>query len=330
MWNFWFKQITSDPLDVCSVKNCIFIFDKMELHKSDAVVVDAKLSSYPWVHKRKRTQRWIFVSDESPVATSLNPTNLSKIANIYNWSMTYRSDSDVPIPYGRTVALPEVLMHKISSESITKHIPYWENKQKDVLVAALITRCTNEEGINYVKELRKYIKVDLLNECADSEVTKSYRCLDHPVADCPKIANYHFYLAIESARCRQYLTEKVFYSAFAKGAIPIVMGPSISDCTKLLPPDSFLHVNSFDFPRDLAVEIMNLSKDDEYLQMFHKWRRFFKVVNEHGFFGTNSMQLCRLCEALNYNDNETKIYDKNSLEVYLDPFLLCTSNTSNY
>lgn len=156
----------------------------------------------------------------------------------------------------------------------------------------------------------------------------NYNCFSCPGSfktDCPVINNYYFYLAFENSECRQYFTEKIFYNAYAKGAIPIVMGPPVSDCEKILPPQSFLHVDNFDSPEHLATEILRISESEEKIQMYHKWRQHFEIVNEHGYFGSKSMHLCRLCEALNYNDGQTKVYDEDSLKLYLDPKLLCSN-----
>lgn len=123
--------------------------------------------------------------------------------------------------------------------------------------------------------------------------------------------------------CRQYMTEKLFYNAYSKGAIPVIRTPSLQGCTKLLPPNSFLHVENFANAAHLAAEIRMLSDNNEKLLEYHRWRNDFDVKNEHGFFGSTSLQLCRLCEAMNYNDQNVKTYNLNDLELILDEKILC-------
>ncbi|XP_028168329.1 alpha-(1,3)-fucosyltransferase 7-like isoform X1 [Ostrinia furnacalis] len=321
----WFKHrhMTKKSFATCSVNNCKFIGEDKLINSVDAVVVHMQQKKFPWVDKRNTTQRWVFLTEESPIHTFIHPDpNISDISNTYNWSMTYRSDSDVPIPYGRVVPIPEELMHEMAYDPITKHIPYWEQKQRKVLVAALISHCNVPHRMNYIRELEKYIKVDIYGGCARNLKMKN-SCPGHTAADCPKLNKYLFYLAFENSKCRQYLTEKVYHNAYDKGAIPIVMGPPVADCVKLLPPNSFLHVSAYDSPRELAMEILYLSINDEYFELFHKWRFYFSVINEHGFLGTTSLQLCRVCEALNYNDNGTKVYDEESMKIYVDRNILC-------
>ncbi|KAL0893088.1 hypothetical protein ABMA27_014727 [Loxostege sticticalis] len=328
IWKYWgwLKKrhleghAENDPLDECSVKNCMFTGDDTSINEVNAVLVHIQHGIFPNVTKRNPWQIWVFLSDESPFHTfsmAKRKPSFSNLANIFNWSMTYRSDADVPVPYGRTVPLPMP-----STRSLSGLIPHWKDKKINVLVNALISNCAVRKRMDYIRELQRHIKVDVYGKCSDDNQES---CPGSFKTDCPVINNYYFYLAFENSECRQYFTEKIFYNAYAKGAIPIVMGPPVSDCEKILPPQSFLHVDNFDSPEHLATEILRISESEEKIQMYHKWRRHFEIVNEHGYFGTKSMHLCRLCEALNLNDGQTKVYDEDSLKLYLDPKLLCSN-----
>lgn len=150
-----------------------------------------------------------------------------------------------------------------------------------------------------------------------------YSCPGHFRADCKPIANYLFYLVFENTKCKEYITEKGFYHAYSKGAIPVIMGPSMEECEILLPPSSYLHVDNYPTPKELAEDIISISQDENKLLSFHKWRLNFDVLNEHGYFKTSSQHFCRVCEAMNYNDESTKIYDKEKLKLFLDKNTLC-------
>ncbi|KAL0893091.1 hypothetical protein ABMA27_014730 [Loxostege sticticalis] len=340
-WNhpWWPKDYIKNPLNTCSVKNCVFTYDNNLINTSrvDAVVVTTYRGEIPLVRRRNKSQRWVFFNTDSPIDAFINVESKVKarairdMADVFNWSMTYRSDSDVPIPYGRTVPLTDAMMQNISTRPITEAIPYWEHKQKDVLAVAMISNCNNSERLAYINELQKYIKVNLFGKCAKTFQMRNScpRSKNGEVGDCPKLKNYLFYLAFENSKCRQYITEKVFHNAFSKGAIPVVMGAPVVDYEKLLPPNSFLHVNSFNSPRELAMEIIHLSTNDDYIKTYHKWRQNFEITNEHGSFGRVAQDLCRLCEALNYNDKATKVYDLDTLRLYLDPKLLCSVKRKN-
>ena len=41
---------------------------------------------------------------------------------------------------------------------------------------------------------------------------------------------------------------------------------------------------------------------------YQAWRQEFQVLQEHGYYGPQASHYCRLCQALNYNSRESKIY----------------------
>lgn len=64
--------------------------------------------------------------------------------------------------------------------------------------------------------------------------------------------DYRIYLAFENSNCDEYITEKLWYNAYFKYAIPVVMGGSRRNYEELCPPESFIHVDDFDSPQSLA------------------------------------------------------------------------------
>lgn len=150
-----------------------------------------------------------------------------------------------------------------------------------------------------------------------------FSCPGHIKADCEPISSYLFYLALENSNCFQYLTEKVFFHAYSKGAVPVIFGPSKEDCETLLPPNSYIYIEKKKNAEQVAKDILMLTEDLDLYLSLHLWRNNFKVVNEHGFFGTKSYHFCRLCEALNFNDESKKIYRKEDLAWFLNSSLTC-------
>lgn len=126
--------------------------------------------------------------------------------------------------------------------------------------------------------------------------------------------DYLFYIAYENSQCKQYITEKVFYNAFFKGAIPVVFGAPLADYETLLPPNSYIHMDTYKSYEGLAKALKAIANSPTELLKYHKWRLNFDVSNEHGYFSTKSYHYCRICEALNYNDGEVSIYDMTRLK----------------
>lgn len=118
----------------------------------------------------------------------------------------------------------------------------------------------------------------------------------------------------------------MFYHAYSRGSIPVIQGPSVEDCQRLLPPNSYLHFDNYKTLEELTKDLIAISENDEKLLSFHMWRYNFEAHNEHGYFGSKSFHLCRLCEAMNYNDMKTSVYDEEELKKFLDKESLCRNN----
>ena len=118
-----------------------------------------------------------------------------------------------------------------------------------------------------------------------------------------------FYMAFENANCDEYITEKAWWNAYHKNAIPIVMGASEGSYRRILPPYSYINVDEFASPRDLATYLRYLNNTPNEFLKYFQWKKYFKVLNEHGYFQSESFHYCRVCEALNYNGRDTKVYN---------------------
>ncbi|XP_076379048.1 glycoprotein 3-alpha-L-fucosyltransferase A [Megalopta genalis] len=228
---------------------------------------------------------------------------ISDYNGLFNWSMTYQMDSDIPVPYGRVIPRSHI---NFENENFTKD--FLRNTKKK-LIAVMGSNCagTNNRW-SYVSELKTILRddLDIYGKCLKGNVTA---CPGHFDSDCHGLNVYKFYLAFENSNCKEYVTEKVFWNAYEKLAIPIIMGASKKDCERLLPPYSFLHVSDFANPATLVNYIRYLDRhDDKYLE-YHVWRKYYKVINEHGYFGSISRHYCRVCEALHYNSPTIKVYE---------------------
>lgn len=142
----------------------------------------------------------------------------------------------------------------------------------------------------------------------------------HDSYDCLPLEKYLFYLAFENYNCDQYITEKTFKYGYGKGAVPIIMGSKKNHVYRLLPQHSYLHVLDFKNPKALAerLSFINKTLEDSFL-MLHEWRKNMEVLDEY----TPSIHFCRMCEALNYNDDKPKVYGNDDLQRFFDPVTNC-------
>lgn len=310
-----FGDTEKDPFALCSVRNCVLETSNDRIADADAVMFHLHLTKGPHTlpnSRRRPGQFWIFFTDESPLHTFLltRRYNMSHYNGLFNLSMTYRGDSDVPVPYGRTVQLPE----PPGEPEVAVQRDYAASKNK--LVAILGSNCG---GANlrwpYVKELAKHVKVDVYGGCG----TKV--CPGHFTRDCDATRGYKFYLAFENSNCREYVTEKLWWNAYHKEVVPVVMGASKQEYARLAPPHSFIHVEDFRDPQDLARYLLYLDGNASAYNEYFAWKRKYVVRNEHGYFGSPSLHLCRMCEAVNRLQGTTKVY--NNLESFWNPKTDC-------
>ena len=73
--------------------------------------------------------------------------------------------------------------------------------------------------MEYVKNLRKYINVDIYGKCGHLNCPRSQENNCWEKVD----KYYHFYLAFENSICKDYVTEK-FFNAMERYVVPIVLG----------------------------------------------------------------------------------------------------------
>jgi Glycosyltransferase family 10 (fucosyltransferase) C-term len=158
------------------------------------------------------------------------------------------------------------------------------NKKKQV--AWFVSNCHSYSGREqYVKELQKYINVDIYGECGPLKcANKTHR------NDClPMLAtDYKFYLALENSLCLDYVTEK-FYSALTSLVIPIVNGPV--DYSQFAPEGSFIHIRHFESAKHLAQHLNYLDSNQTAFEQYFEWRRFYVPKRTSGW--------CQLCGMLN-------------------------------
>lgn len=104
--------------------------------------------------------------------------------------------------------------------------------------------------------------------------------------------DYKFYLAFENANCRHYITEKLFENALGRNILPIVMGAPREDYEKFAPQRSYIHVEDFKSPKDLADYLHILDKNINLYNAYFKW----KGTGE--FIGSWKYLWCRICAML--------------------------------
>ncbi len=174
--------------------------------------------------------------------------------------------------------------------------------EKKKLVYWAVSNCpTMSKRESYVKELQKYIQVDIIGRCGNmgsfcdkSNSTYRRNCMELLAKE------YKFYLSFENAICNDYISEKL-EAVLHKPVVPIVMGGG--PYARYFPEGSYIDVFDFESPEHLAKYLLFLdSNKEEYLKYFD-WKRdsYLRCV-------TRSRGACQLCAKLHDPTEPVKTY----------------------
>merc|ERR1719187_13780 len=176
-----------------------------------------------------------------------SPFHVASKLTGFDWTATYRRDSTIVAPYAKWTYFDRGVT------GLPQTINYALNKTKQV--AWFVSNCNARNNrLQYAKELAKHIQVDIYGSCG------SLKCPRRDSECMEMLKTYKFYLAFENSNCRDYVTEKLFMNALQNGVVPIVMGASVTDYAAIAPPHSFLHVDNYNSPADLAKHLEILAK----------------------------------------------------------------------
>lgn len=280
----------------CPVTNCVATADQARSQEADALMFHMRNVNQQTAYPKKRAphQRYVFFLLEHPYHQW---NDLRFFNSFFNLTMSYRQDSDIFMPYGR--------IEKGSSETDTRVVTP-VNKQRK-LVAWFVSNCqSHSKREEYVKELQKYIPVDVYGQCGPLNCpphTTEY----HAVRMWPNCytmleESYKFYISFENNFCRDYVTEKM-YNILKLNVVPIVLGGT--DYSRDAPPNSVINILDFDSPKQLSEYLIELDQnEDKYLEYF-RWKHEYSVVTGKPFRDA----FCRLCEILNDPDYPHKSHD---------------------
>lgn len=121
----------------------IFLFNN---HDPKRLLNQVPLLKDQWDMER---QRFIFFTQESPPYLKNFTARMRQSKQLFNWTMTYRRDSDVQLLYGRIKPLMNPLINYRKKKK----------KKKKKLVAWMVSHCeTHGRREDYVKVLQRYVK----------------------------------------------------------------------------------------------------------------------------------------------------------------------------
>jgi len=270
----------------CNIKDCVITNDQKQIDTSDAVMYKTAVRSSNPSPKRPNQVK-VFSNLES---AGNFPKAVSDIKIHANWSETYRVDSVLVAPYERFTPYSKFTeLPKIPIRNFAKG--------KTKRVAWFVSNCKAKNNrFEYVKELQKYITVDIYGGCGKLKCKRTNK-------GCFKMlqTDYKFYLSFENTNCKDYITEKLYWNAYQNDVVPIVMGAHPNDYKRVAPPRSYIHVDMFHSAKQLAEYLKFLDKNDDLYNSYFLWK------NTGDFINTKS--LCRLCAMVHLAPINPMWYD---------------------
>ena len=278
----------------CRVQNCIVSYKKEDFPSSDVVIFHGRdLPTVTTLHKlhnkRPPNQAWVFFILESPA----HSPDTGQYDGLFNWTMTYRRDSDVYHPYGFYTPLEANDKKPDMSKDYSLG--------KDKLIVWTVGNCAGKR-FSYVDKLKHFVKVDIFGACGSNGCPRNSKsCSKH-------LGTYKFQLAFENTECVDYVTEKYWGSPLENGIVPIVMGGA--DYKKIAIPGSYINVLDFPSIKALADYLLYLDKNNTAYNEYFHWKTKYKLggVLRGGLTG-NYPWTCDLCALVNDASVESKVYE---------------------
>jgi hypothetical protein len=200
----------------CPVWQCETSANRTDVHSYDAVLFHLRTwSKNDLPQSRLVHQRYVFWSMESAAWRIFN-ISVTPMNGFFNWTMTYRWDSDVVAPYGYIRPLGKAQLHPSDSQMKC----YFSNnggiknyaKGKTKMAVWFVSNCRTvvSSRNELVKELQKYIAIDVYGTCGNLTCPKNQDESYESTEQCRDLAatQYKFYLSLENSLCRDYVTEK--------------------------------------------------------------------------------------------------------------------------
>lgn len=224
------------------------------------------------------------------------PIDPAEFDDYFNWTMTYRLDSDIPFQYGRIIPTAEREIRK-------SPVNHARNKTRPV--AWMSSHCHTHGGReNYVRQLSQFIDVDIYGHCGTLSCPRNESTwLSYPQCYRLMESTYKFYLSFENSVCQDYVTEK-FFDMMQYDIVPVVYGGA--DYSRIAPPHSYIDAMKYDSAEQLADYLKLLDANDTLYNEYFRWKSNHRV--ESGVEQMSRTGFCELCRKLHEESGQSKSY----------------------
>ena len=234
----------------------------------------------------------------------------------FNWTLSFRQDSEVSI--GSYGILIQRERYKESTNNNSDLLQILSDAKIEVSDLALeqriltnyrfrhkqalwfVSNCKPKNRWTYYQKLKRRYPIEAFGACVENKCDRNQHC------EFDQLHLGLFYLAFESQKCTDYITEK-FWRALYYGLIPIVHGPSKQSYLDLgVPESAFIHVDDFSSVKALADYLHRVSSNYLFYREHFQWLNQYDI-----FYDINELEpirMCELCMRLNMQDSRDRSF----------------------
>ncbi|KAM8908605.1 4-galactosyl-N-acetylglucosaminide 3-alpha-L-fucosyltransferase 9-like [Spinachia spinachia] len=254
MWPFGFRFELN--CHIFNITRCHLTDNKELYRKAHGVIfhhrdIQGNLENMP-KGPRPVFQKWVWSNMESPT----NSRKIAGLNKLFNLTCNYRRDSSIPVSYG--------YLYPVTSTDERFKLP-----AKDKLVCWIVSNWSPDlKRVQYYNELKKHVTIHAYGGAFQKPISNEDFA--------KRISSCKFYLSFENSVHSDYITEK-FFNPLTWGSVPVVMGPPRRMYEGHAPAESFIHVEDFPSPKELAERLLSLDQNQTEYMRFFNWRSVFKV-----------------------------------------------------
>ncbi|XP_069365249.1 alpha-(1,3)-fucosyltransferase C-like isoform X2 [Maniola hyperantus] len=262
--------------------------------------------------RRYQHQKYVYANIEA----AANYPICSEFWNsFFNWTWSYRTDSDLYWPY---FSIKDSMNNFIGPKkdmnwiNIRNMDPIDEKLQvslssKTKAAAWFASNCeTQSLRENFVEELLEKMKLYGLELDTFGECGKLLQCPRNKMSRCHRMLDkyYYFYLAFENSISEDYVSEKILH-ALLHNTVPVVLGGA--NYSRFLPEGAYLNALELGATK-LAQKMYELIQNPKAYNNFFRWKKYYSYHYTHESPETDVY--CRICEYLNNNKlvNKESVY----------------------
>ena len=271
-------------------RHCVLTNNKSDIRMADAVVFHLNdirwygslitQNGVPFPVYRKPSQVWVLYNLEPLPSIWFDSFGWN---GIFNWTMTYRLSSDVPVPYGEFTKLFRQKKQFVNADESRTPLQYYSQHRHNGGVT-MISNCIDDaRRYKIIEILKNYINIEVLGRCGDDK-NMDYESRNKVLND------YKFYLAFENSDCKNYVSEK-YWRSLERHQIPIVAWKN--NMTRVVIPGSYINVFDFRNLDEAGRYIAEVDRNETLYNGYFDWMYSYSIAYQNGW--------CKLCDALQQN-----------------------------